>query len=168
LFYWLYFLLGCGMIVDHLNQICHSYSFKNINDLLMVPIKSIGQSRKLIKSKLGPWVSLETKAIASEYVNGLDKAYTIKYDGLILGIYEVAKSKKEMLIFVKMTKNYPQILPELIGLKKEMVESSVKQKMHLNGGVYRYSAHDDIGENSIICKFKNDVLIEIEWSYYVD
>jgi hypothetical protein len=137
-------------------------------NLVMAPIRAMGQSRESIKEKLGPWISLETKTITNRHEVGQnDKTYTVKYDGLILTLYEVVKVKKEMLVSVRMTKNYPRILPELIGLKRGVVETRFGASKP-GGETYKYALQDGIGENSVICKFDGDTLVQVEWSYYLD
>jgi hypothetical protein len=144
-------------------------SFQTNNSLLMAPIMQLGQSRTAIISKLGRWISLETKTIVNRHdPDQKDNIYTIKYDGLILRVYRVAKHKKEMLVSVTMTKNYPRILPELIGLTRNVIESRYGTAKQVKGETFKYAIRDEIGENSMIIKYENNILMQIDWSYYVD
>jgi hypothetical protein len=167
------FLFSAGILAGAagpaFEQNSPALSHQEINSLLISPIKNIGQNCKSVKTKLGTWISLKTKTIANQHeVGQIDRLHTIKYDGLILTLYEVVKYKKEMLISVKMVKNYPGILPELIGMKKEDFKSRFGAAVHVEGNAYKYAVQDEIGENSVSFKFENNILVGIDWSYYLD
>lgn len=150
-------------------KISSGQSLQEINSLLMAPLKNIGQSRESARAKVGPWISSKTKTIANRHdADKIDNIYTLKYDGLILEIYEAVEWKKEMLLSVRMTQNQPRILPALIGSKREAIGSRFGPSEQTNSEELKYSVEDEIGKHSVIFKLHNNIVVNIQWSYYLD
>jgi len=98
------------------------YYISEVYSLVWAPVDNIGETREAIQKKLGLWISLETKEVENLYdSNQTDTVYILNYSGLILRIYEAAS--RDILVVVTMTQNYPGILPELIGLSRDKIES---------------------------------------------
>ena len=139
-----------------------------INSLAMAPWENLGESRESIKLKLGPWISLETKEAENRHDPELmDNYYILNYYGLIITIIEAFE--KEMLLDVTMTQNYPGILPELIGLNRETIELRFGPANQTEGKNVEYTAVDDAySQDTVRFIFEQDVVVSVEWSYYID
>ena len=134
----------------------------------MAPRDNLGESRESIQMKLGPWISLETKEVENRHdPEQMDNYYILNYNGLIIIIIEAFA--KEMLLDVTMTQNYPGILPELIGLNRETIELRFGPTNQPEGKYLIYTAVDDgYSQDTVSFIFEQDVVVSVEWSYYID
>jgi hypothetical protein len=141
---------------------------QEINSLAMAPREILGDSRESIKMKLGPWISLETKQAENRHdPEQMDNYYILNYNGLIIIIIEA--SAREMLLDIAMTQNYPGILPELIGLNRETIELRFGPANQPEGKYLKYTAVDDgYSQDTVGFIFEQDVVVSVEWSYYID
>jgi hypothetical protein len=141
---------------------------QEINSLAMAPRDNLGDSRESIKMKLGPWISLETKEAVNRHdPEQMDNYYFLNYNGLVIIIIEA--SAREMLLDVTMTQNYPGMLPELIGLNRETVESRFGPANQPEEKYLKYTAVDDgYSQDTVSFIFEQDVVVSVEWSYYID
>jgi len=143
---------------------------EEINALVDAPKTNLGQRRESIRARLGPWVSLETREVPNLHEEGkIDHIYTIKYEGLVLGVYEVVAYKKEMLLAATMTRNWSHLLPELIGLDREALEGRFGPPSRIVDGFLEYvSSKEDEAEELVRIKMKGNTVEVVEWEYYVD
>lgn len=142
---------------------------ERISLLMNAPIESIGQSRETIKAKLGPWRTLTVDNVPNRHdPNQVDSVYDIGYDGLMLKVYKVGGFQKEMLVIVRMTKNYPGILPQLIGLQQNAIELRYGPGVRTEDQKLEYTVEDDFGVNSVSFVLGDGKVAAVQWAYYTE
>jgi len=142
-------------------------SVEQANVLVDAPIRRLGGSRASVQAQLGPPSSVRTEDFANRHDPGQrDQIHTLTYQGLVIRLYNVVAFKKEMLLSVRMTQNYPALLPELIGQHERAIISSLGSPTILAGEVWEYQ--DAEGNDQMRIEFKDSVVVAVEWNYYVD
>lgn len=142
---------------------------ERVSALVNAPLRSIGQSRAGIRAKLGLWQALKVEKVHSRHdADQVDSVYTIAYGGLQLKIYEVGGFQKEMLISVRMEKNYPGVLPELVGMQEKAVELDYGIANKVEDQTLEYVVEDELGANGVSFLLQDGKVAAVEWTYYTE
>jgi len=142
-------------------------SVEQVKALVEAPIQRLGRSRASVQAALGSPSSVRIEQVANPHLpSQVDQIHTLTYPGLVIRLYDVVAFKKEMLLSVRMTQNYPGPLPDLIGQTERAIISSLGPPTISGGTVWEY--HDDEGNDQVRVEFKDSVVVAVEWNYYVD
>ena len=92
------------------------------------------------------------------------------YSGITVQVYEVTAHGKDLLLSVRMTANQRGLLPEIIGITAQdttarLGSPSIKSE---HGWGYKTTYEGADGEDSMILKFKNNIVESVEWHFYLD
>lgn len=138
-----------------------------VKALIDAPIRRLGQSRASVQATLGPPSSVWKEEVANPHdPKQTDQVHTLTYPGLVLRLYDVVLFKKEILLSVRMTRNHPGLLPDLIGQNEKAIISSLGSPTISGGEVWEY--HDEEGNNQVRIEFKDAVVVAVEWNFYLD
>jgi hypothetical protein len=142
---------------------------EEINAIAAAPRKILGNSRSSIREKIGPWSSIKIENVANRHAEGwIDNIYTLTYDGLVLSVYDVVAWKKEMLIAVSMTKNRPNLLPELIGKTEAAIIKRFGPPVRASQETIEYFTVGDEFNDVLKVKLRHKIVAEVEWVYSID
>ena len=148
-----------------------SSHIEQVNALVNAPMKQFGKGRSAIQAKLGA----PSSATSRQYQNRhdptqIDLIHTLSYQGLVIRIYDVVAFKKEMLGSVRMTRNRPGILPELIGKDERAIKAMFGVPHRKKGTLFEYNPvyDDEPGEDVVVIEFRNSIVEAVEWDFYLD
>lgn len=142
-------------------------SIEQVKALVEAPIQRLGRSRASMQAALGPPAAVRTEQVANPHEpSQMDQIHTLTYPGLVIRLYDVVAFKKEMLLSVRMTQNYPGLLPELMGQNERTIISALGPPTISGREVWEYK--DDEGNDQVRVEFKDAVVVAVEWNYYVD
>jgi hypothetical protein len=110
------------------------------------------------------------KEVANPYYpDQNDTISSITCDGLEAGFQTVTAITREYLIFVKLTKNLPGLLPDLIGNDISDLMTRYRLKGEIRGDIVEYFPEsDEIGMTFIRFRLKDTKVQSVEWISYVD
>jgi hypothetical protein len=145
-----------------------------VNALINMPIKHFGNSRSSVQAKLGAPSNVKTEPFTNWHnPEQIDYIHTLHYPGLDIMLYDVAAYQKEFLISVRMTKNYPDLFPTLIGKNKKNIESMLGPPHIRDVTVFKYFQQMDVeslidGEDEVKIEFQNSIVKAVQWYFYID
>lgn len=145
-----------------------------VNTLINMPITHFGNSRSSVQAKLGAPSNVKTEPFTNWHnPEQIDYIHTLTYPGLDIMLYDVVAYKRQFLISVRMTKNYPDLFPKLIGKDKKAVESMLGPPHIRDGTVYKYfsplGVESEIGgDDEVKIDFRNSVVEAVQWYFYID
>ncbi len=143
---------------------------ENVRALVRVAAQKLGGGDETIVSTLGQPPSVSSEDIPNKHQpSQIDQIKTLRYEGLVIRLYNVVAFKKEMLLSVRMTRNLPETFPLLIGASDKTIRDKYGDPERVEGTIHRYVLRDDeSGQDMVNIEFADSAVSAVEWSYYVD
>lgn len=130
----------------------------------------LGNWRKDVVRKLGKPTKEEFKDFPNQHVKSVqDRFWVLSYDDIVVQIHEAPHFKRSFLLKLKMAGRFQEIIPWMVpGITRSEIIKKLGKPNKQGEDFLDYRCLYDAGDYKLVIKFRDSVMVQANWDYFID